>query len=471
MKQENGRITNMLTLLVDMISMLVAFYLAAFIRKGILVPNFLTGLYGNALIVLLLSCVIISYVSSKNDYIFKRGFFQEAVSIIKDQGKLGLILLGYVFVVQQGSLYSRFFFIIFFILNALITYVARSYMKLIMLLAYKKSSSSNKVMLIALSDKAVNIIRKIRREYEWNIYVTSIALMDKDRIGEKIEGISVLANMDNLLDVVKLNVVDEVFIHLPHDYELELEEIILEFEKMGIIVHLNLDVYNNMNIKEKTVNEFAGHQVITFSTGIFDEREVIVKRILDIIGGFIGVILTGVLTLFLAPAILIESRGPIFFSQTRIGKNGRKFKIYKFRSMYPDAEQRKIELMEKNEMKGLMFKMTDDPRITKVGKFIRRTSLDEFPQFINVLMGDMSLVGTRPPTMDEFEKYEGRHKRRLSLKPGLTGLWQVSGRSDIQEFEEVVKLDLDYIDNWSLMLDLRLILKTVIVVLFGKGSK
>jgi exopolysaccharide biosynthesis polyprenyl glycosylphosphotransferase len=471
MKQENGRITNMLTLLVDMISMLVAFYLAAFIRKGILGPDFLTGWYGNALIVLLLSCIIISYVSSKNDYIFKRGFFDEAVSIIKDQGKLCLILLGYIFVVQQGSFYSRFFFTIFFILNALITYVSRSYMKLIMLLAYKKSSSSNKVMLITLSDKAVNIIRKIRREYEWSIYVTSVALMDKDRVGEKIEGISVLANMDNLLDVVKLNVVDEVFIHLPHDYELELEEIILEFEKMGIVVHLNLDVYNNMNIKEKTVNEFAGHQVITFSTGIFDEREVIVKRILDILGGFIGVILTGVLTLFLAPAILIESRGPIFFSQTRIGKNGRKFKIYKFRSMYPDAEQRKKELMEKNEMTGLMFKMTDDPRITKVGKFIRRTSLDEFPQFINVFMGDMSLVGTRPPTMDEFEKYEGRHKRRLSLKPGLTGLWQVSGRSDIQDFEEVVKLDLEYIDNWSMGLDLKLLFKTVIVVVFGKGSK
>jgi len=122
-------------------------------------------------------------------------------------------------------------------------------------------------------------------------------------------------------------------------------------------------------------------------------------------------------------------------------------------------------------MKGLMFKLTDDPRITKIGKFIRKTSLDEFPQFFNVLLGDMSLVGTRPPTEDEFIQYEGRHKRRLSLKPGLTGLWQVSGRSDIDNFEDVVKMDLEYIDNWSMMLDLKLVLKTVGVVLVGRGSK
>ncbi|MHB8131378.1 MAG: sugar transferase, partial [Mobilitalea sp.] len=287
----------------------------------------------------------------------------------------------------------------------------------------------------------------------------------------KIVGIFVIANKDNLFDRARSNVVDVVFIHLPFDYNIDLEEIILEFEKMGIIVHLNLDIFNNINIKEKTINDFAGHQVITFSSGLYDERLAVMKRLIDIVGSLVGCILTLVITIFLAPAILIESRGPIFFSQTRIGKNGRKFKIYKFRSMYKDAEQRKKGLMARNEMKGLMFKLSDDPRITKIGKFIRKTSLDEFPQFINVLKGDMSLVGTRPPTLDEFERYESQHKRRLSLKPGLTGLWQVSGRSDIQDFEEVVKLDLEYIDNWSLKLDLKLVLKTVIVVFLGRGSK
>ena len=197
----------------------------------------------------------------------------------------------------------------------------------------------------------------------------------------------------------------------------------------------------------------------------------IIKRAIDIVGALIGLLVTAVVTIFVAPAILIESPGPIFFKQKRVGKNGRYFYMYKFRSMYRDAEERKKALMEQNEMKGLMFKMTDDPRITKVGRFIRATSIDELPQFFNVLKGDMSLVGTRPPTVDEFMQYAGYHKRRLSIKPGITGLWQVSGRSSITDFEEVVALDLKYIREWSIGLDIRILLKTVKIVLTGSGSQ
>ena len=153
----------------------------------------------------------------------------------------------------------------------------------------------------------------------------------------------------------------------------------------------------------------------------------------------------------------------------RVGKNGRRFKIYKFRSMYMDAEERKKELMSQNEMEGLMFKMENDPRVTKVGKFIRKTSIDELPQFWNILKGEMSLVGTRPPTEDEFLQYEGYHRRRLNMTPGLTGLWQVSGRSDTN-FEEIVAMDVEYIDNWSLKEDIKILFKTVGVVLKGKGA-
>lgn len=192
---------------------------------------------------------------------------------------------------------------------------------------------------------------------------------------------------------------------------------------------------------------------------------------MDIVGSLIGCVLTLLITPFVALAIKIDSPGPVFFSQTRIGKNGRRFKIWKFRSMYIDAEARKKELEAQNEIKGLMFKMEDDPRITKVGKFIRKTSIDETPQFFNILVGDMSLVGTRPPTEDEFEQYNGYYRRRMSITPGLTGMWQVSGRSDIQDFEEIVKLDLEYIDNWSLLLDIKILFKTVFIVLGRKGSK
>ena len=204
------------------------------------------------------------------------------------------------------------------------------------------------------------------------------------------------------------------------------------------------------------------------------------KRLIDIIGAVAGLAVTVVLTVIIAPIIYLNSPGPIFFSQTRVGRNGRKFKIYKFRSMYPDAEQRKKDLMKDNQMNGYMFKMDADPRVIGsgpdgtrhgIGWFIRKTSIDEFPQFWNVLKGEMSLVGTRPPTVDEWEKYQYHHRGRLAVKPGLTGLWQVSGRSSITDFEEVVRLDVEYIQKWDMGLDLKILLRTIWVVLSGRGAE
>ena len=226
-----------------------------------------------------------------------------------------------------------------------------------------------------------------------------------------------------------------------------------------------------------------GHHVLTVSTTYITTYQAFVKRTIDILGGIVGCIFTGVLTIILAPCIYIASPGPIFFSQYRIGKNGKKFKIYKFRSMYMDAEARKAELMEQNQVKdGMMFKMEYDPRIIGckklpdgtikkgIGNRIRDWSLDEFPQFFNVLKGDMSLIGTRPPTEDEWEKYSAHHRGRMAIKPGITGLWQVSGRSNITDFDEVVRLDRKYIDEWSLVNDIKILFKTVGVVLKGEGS-
>lgn len=207
------------------------------------------------------------------------------------------------------------------------------------------------------------------------------------------------------------------------------------------------------------------------------------KRALDILGGLVGCLITLILTVILGPLIYIQSPGPIFFSQVRVGKNGKKFKIYKFRSMYMDAEERKKELMKQNRVKdGMMFKMEWDPRIigTKklpdgtikkgIGNIIRDFSLDEFPQFFNVLKGDMSLVGTRPPTVDEWDKYDLHHRARLATKPGITGMWQVSGRSNITDFEDVVKLDRQYIAEWNFALDIKILFKTVLVVFKRDGA-
>ena len=274
--------------------------------------------------------------------------------------------------------------------------------------------------------------------------------------------------MDDFFDYIRTNVVDEVFINGNHIAESEaLAEELLE---MGVTVHFKL-MHETKLMPNKVIERCGKYVVLTSSMCIASPRQLFMKRLMDIVGSIIGLLLTGIAFLIFAPQIKKQSPGPIFFSQVRIGKNGRKFKIYKFRSMYMDAEQRKADLMEQNEMQGLMFKMENDPRIFPIGKFIRKYSIDELPQFWNILKGDMSLVGTRPPTEDEFIQYEAHHRARLGIKPGLTGMWQVSGRSKITDFEEVVSLDTQYISEWNLAMDVRILFKTIQVVLLGRGAE
>jgi len=192
------------------------------------------------------------------------------------------------------------------------------------------------------------------------------------------------------------------------------------------------------------------------------------KRFIDILGALVGLSLTGLFLPLIATLIYFDNPGPIFFSQTRVGLHGQKFRIWKFRSMIKDAE--KYRHLVTNKAQGHFFKNPNDPRITRIGAILRRTSLDEFPQFLNVLKGDMSLVGTRPPTPEEVSQYLPHHFQRLQVKPGLTGEWQVNGRSSIQNFEEVVKLDVLYQQKWSVVYDLKLILKTVLVVIKKQGA-
>ena len=250
-----------------------------------------------------------------------------------------------------------------------------------------------------------------------------------------------------------------------------LREQIQFFEQMGVVVNISLDLIGINTDGVRRVYTIEDYPVLAISSRLFDYRMVILKRIIDVVGTIVGLLITAIVSVVLVPLIKMESPGPIFFKQERIGMNGRVFKLYKFRSMYEDAEDRKKDLMDQNEMSGLMFKMENDPRITKVGKFIRKTSLDELPQFWNVLKGDMSLVGTRPPTVDEYMQYNAYQKRRISFKPGITGLWQVSGRSEIKDFDDIVKMDLAYIDNWSIWLDIKLIFKTILVVIGRKGAQ
>ncbi|MDD3173969.1 MAG: sugar transferase [Herbinix sp.] len=464
---------NKYLLLIDISSIVISFVLATWIRFGkITISLFGMDVYGIAFAIILSVYTAIYYLYNTYSNFFKRGFIEEMIVVVKINILLTVTITSVLYIFREGEAFSRLFFFCFILLNMMITYIARQYYKVLLLAVYKKSTSSAKIMIITTLNQAKKILARVRNENNWEYQITYLTILDVDMIGKEIDGIEVKADSNNMFEIAKCEVLDGVFIHIPGDCEVDfnLEFMILEFQNMGITVDLSINTFG-LNIHEKVVRDMSGYHVLTFSSKLFDESQMILKRIVDFIGGLVGSLLVVILMIVIAPAILIESPGPILFSQVRIGKNGRRFKIYKFRSMYPDAEKRKQELMSFNEMNGLMFKMTDDPRVTKVGKFLRKTSLDEFPQFFNVLKGDMSLVGTRPPTESEFIQYEGRHKRRLALKAGITGLWQVSGRSNITDFEDVVKMDLEYIDNWSLKMDVKILFKTIGVVLLRKGSR
>jgi exopolysaccharide biosynthesis polyprenyl glycosylphosphotransferase len=463
---------NLYLLLTDLFCIIVSFIFSAWIRFGGIIGDWTNSLYGFASAFLLILYVAIYYTYDTYSLVFKRGFWEEFKAVCKINGIFAVTFTLALFIFQEGAYYSRVFFISFFLMNILITYIARQYFKILLLSLYKKSSASKKLMILTTTDQVKELLLNMQKEYDWEHQITCLTLLDDNRAGEIIDGVEVKGDFHTMFETAKNQALDSVLIHLPGTYSLpvSLEEIILEFENMGITVNLSINTFG-LKLHEKKFQELGGYHVLTFSSKLFSERQLRLKRFLDIAAGLVGCLITAVLTVFIAPAIMIESPGPVLFSQVRVGKNGRRFRIYKFRSMYMDAEARKKELLAQNEMSGYMFKLTNDPRITKVGSFLRKTSLDEFPQFINILRGDMSLVGTRPPTEDEFLQYENRHKRRLTLKSGLTGLWQVSGRSNITDFEEVVKLDLEYIDNWNIFIDIKIILKTLWVVLFGRGSK
>lgn len=283
-------------------------------------------------------------------------------------------------------------------------------------------------------------------------------------VEDKPEQFGYIGCLKDLDKIIKEYNIDQIYFLHKRDMDIEMvQKAVDTCILMGVPCRVVVDVYKRRRA-HSYVSTVGTYPVVTYHTTSMNPYQAVIKRCADIIVALIAIILTSPIMLITAIAIKIDSRGPVLFRQVRVGKNGRHFRIWKFRSMYMDAEKRKAELMAQNEMQGLMFKMKDDPRITKVGKIIRKLSIDELPQFFNVLFGSMSVVGTRPPTLDEVDQYQNDQWRRICIKPGITGMWQVSGRSKITSFDEVVRLDLEYIDSWRLMSDVKIFFKTFAVL-------
>lgn len=457
---------------IDMACIVVTYLFATWLRYNAKRDYGDKTLHYMVCVIFLLFCVVYTFLADWNRDFMVRGYAKELWSVIRFIGLMVICTLVVVYFLSWTNILSRYVVGNFIWMDVVLTYLMRCLFK--MWLRRHVSSEGNVTRVVVISEKALmeSTLQRLAKETS-NVGYRIVRAYCADCEGTEewyVGDVHVHYGIRDLTSRLITDPFDEVFINAPHIPQGELEDIILGFEEMGVTTHYSLEL-PSVGKAHSQVEEFMDYSVLTYSMNRTSYKRLFIKRVVDVIGAVVGLILTGVITIFLAPAIKIDSKGPVFFSQTRVGKNGRRFKIYKFRSMYTDAEERKKELEAQNEMKGLMFKMENDPRVTKVGAFIRKTSLDEFPQFLNVLKGEMSLVGTRPPTEAEFEQYNEHYRRRLSMTPGLTGLWQISGRSDIEDFDEVVKLDLEYIDNWSLTEDFKILLQTVGVVLFGRGAK
>lgn len=480
-KSSTGWLKHLDFMILDIICLQLAFIMGYFLRHHSLNPYGNT-IYRNEAIVFALIQLMIMFFDDSFKNVMKRGYMVEMGKTIKNM--IYIIVLGvfYLFLIQEGDQFSRATIILTGVIYGVISYLMRAGWKMVL---RKRSSGehSGRSLLIITTEKQSQSVVKNMLSFDYiGVRPTGIVLVDQDRTGHKIQGVPVVSNLANVAEYVCREWFDEVLIVLPEGKEIP-QKVFDAFTEMGITIHVKIADVNEMQGKNQTVERMGNYTVITTCINMASAGQLILKRIMDICGGLVGCILTGIIFLFVAPVIYIKSPGPIFFSQYRVGKNGRKFKIYKFRSMYMDAEERKKELMKQNRVSdGMMFKLDFDPRVigneilpdgtkkTGIGNFIRVTSLDEFPQFFNVLKGDMSIVGTRPPTLDEWNKYELHHRARLAIKPGITGMWQVSGRSEITDFEEVVKLDTEYISEWNVGMDIKLLWKTVVSVIRRDGS-
>ena len=436
-------------ILIDLVMFQAAYVISYVMRIGLENP-YKIQIYLNIAIIICLADICSAFFTEPYHGIMRRGYYLEFKSTLRHVVLVCVIETCYLFLSKRAGAFSRLSFLWFVVAAVILVYLGRILWKLYLIKHKRLFYDKLKMLLVTTKSESDNVLERVLLNSFNEFEITGISYVDADpQEGETLRGIPVVCRAEEIPEYIQTRWIDSVFIGV--------DDKTMVPNGMGLTVHDSLE-----GMEERTSNQYinrmGGYMVLTSSVRVASSWQVVLKRLMDICGGLVGLFLTGILTIFIGPAIYIASPGPIFFSQTRVGKNGKRFKIYKFRSMYLDAEKRKKDLMDKNEMNGLMFKMEADPRIIGsgpdgtrhgLGWFIRKTSLDEFPQFWNVLKGDMSLVGTRPPTEDEWKQYKPYHRARLAVKPGLTGMWQVSGRSD----------------------DIKILFKTVFVVLAGAGSK
>jgi exopolysaccharide biosynthesis polyprenyl glycosylphosphotransferase len=467
------RIAQLADTLTTLLSIVAAYHLWDFLRKEF--PTFPLGshikLSSTDLVIVGASLIVWFIVlNAQNAYSYQRfTSFATEVKVVLKTVLIGvLVLLG-----------SLFLFRVYYVPRTLVFLFAASNLAFLILeklllfhaarIIRQRGRNRKTVLVVGTGARTKRFVDTITEHFNWGLDVLGFLDADQENIGKVIFGKGILGTYGDIESILHSRSFDEVIISVEANEFDQIEDVLNVCEREGVQVRIVSDFLGGI-ARHFRADVVYGLPVISIVTGPENEQALLVKRFLDIIVSSIGLILTAPLFLIVAVGVKFSSPGPVLYKTKWIGKDRKSIAGYKFRTMVNNAEELRPGLLEKNEMNGPVFKMTSDPRITPIGKILRKFSLDELPQLWCVLKGDLSLVGPRPPLCTEVEKYESWHRRRLSVKPGLTCLWQTSGRSSIKDFDEWARLDLEYIDNWSLWLDLKILLKTIPVVLLGKNA-
>lgn len=463
----------------DLTSTLAALAAAYLVRSELLprfFPERLTPLYPFTWYLVLVGPVVVIWTG----LLFLAGAYRSRrTSGLKDEalliGKIvlgGTVLLTILVYGLRLDFISRPFLPLFAVLNTIFLVVERLTVRIVARRVRARGFNYRTVVIIGDTPRARSMARLIHDHPWWGLRLLGVVRERpaSSEAGTTAGGLPVLGSLEDFPTILTSLPVDEVILAVDRGDVDQLEDVFLMCEEMGVKTRLILDFFPHVFAKVE-LEEFDGTPLLTFSTTPAETGALLVKRAVDVgLALLLGVVCLP-LAAVLAVLIKLSSHGPVLFRQVRCGLSGRPFTFYKLRTMTEDAEERLAEVAHLNEHEGPVFKSSHDPRVTSFGRFLRRFSLDEIPQLWNVLKGEMSLVGPRPPLPDEVARYEKWQRRRLSMKPGLTGLWQVSGRSDLPSFDQWMELDLAYIDNWSLTLDAKILLRTIPTVLSGKGAR
>jgi exopolysaccharide biosynthesis polyprenyl glycosylphosphotransferase len=458
------------------IAVCVIAFLAAYHLRSSDLPHFssiggiepietLTWLLGASIVAHLVIYPLVGFYES-----LRLKSISDIIQMVLRAGVIEFFVMGAMVFLVQAKTTSRYFFGLFLVINYSLILGEKLGVRFILSAARRRGYNYRQLLIVGAGGNAARLIQSLKRNVHWGFIPSGVLSPSSEGVPlVDLHGVPVLGPLSDLESLIRGRPVDEVIFAMDRIDPEELAAPMQLCSRLGIPTRISLGLFDLPN-RKITFSRVEEIPLLTFYTTLRTPFEEFLKRTIDISVSVVGLLITFLLAPWIYLRIQRESPGPILFKQQRVGENGRLFRCYKFRTMALDAEFRKQALQSKNQMEGPLFKIEDDPRVFPFGGFMRRTSIDELPQFFNILRGDMSVVGTRPPTPDEVKVYETRYRKRLSVRPGLTGLWQVSGRNQIRNFEDVLKLDIEYIERWSIGLDLQIIFKTIWVTLFRKGA-